>query len=82
MNNPKLLKVTLITGIDEQKKNRIISKCGYKKYRNKLIQKQISGILKKYKIQVSCGKWSEEIHNNITELQKIPGKFQERISCN
>ena len=78
MHNAKLLKVTLITGIDEQKKNRIISKCGYKKYRNK----QISGILKKYKIQVSYGKWSEEIHNNITELQKIPGKFQERISCN
>ena len=78
MYNAILLKVTLIRGIDEQKKNRIICKCGYKKYRNKLIQKQISGILKKDKIQVSYDKWSEEVHNNITEVEinsrQIPRK--------
>ena len=41
------------TAIEKQKKNKIITKCGYKKYRNKLTHKQISGILKKEKIQKS-----------------------------
>ena len=41
------------------------------KYRNKLTQKQISGILKKDTIQESYDKWSEEVQNNIKEVEKI-----------
>ena len=52
-HNAILLKLNLITAIEKQKKNRIITKCGYKKYRNKLTQRQISGILKKDIIEVS-----------------------------
>ena len=52
-HNAILLKLNLVTAIEKQKKNRIITKCGYKKYRNKLTQKQISGILKQDTIQVS-----------------------------
>ena len=59
-NNATLLKPNLITAIEKQKKNRTITKCGYKKYRNKLTQKQISGILKKDTIQVSYGKMVRE----------------------
>ena len=66
-----LIKLNLITAIEKQKKNRIITKCGYKKYRNKLTQEQISGILKKDTIQVSYNKWSEEVHNNFKEVEKI-----------
>ena len=66
-----LIKLNLITAIEKQKKNRIITKCGYKKYRNKLTQKQISGILKKGTIQVSYDKWSEEVQNNIKKVEKI-----------
>ena len=36
-----------------------------KKYRNKLTQKQMSGILRKDTIQVSYDKCSEEVQNNI-----------------
>ena len=39
-HNAILLKLNLITAIEKQKKNRIITKCGYKKYRNKLTQTQ------------------------------------------
>ena len=70
-HNAILLKLHLITAIEKQKKNRIITKCGYKKYGNKLTQKQISGILKKDTIQVSYDKWSEEVQNNIKEVEKI-----------
>ena len=70
-HNAILLKLSLITAIEKQEKNRIITKCGYKKYRNKLTQKQINGILKKDTIQVSYDKWSEEIQNNIKEVEKI-----------
>ena len=55
----------------KQKKNRIITKCGYKKYSNKLRQKQVSGIFKKDTVQVSYDKWSEEVQSNIKEVQKI-----------
>ena len=51
-HNAILLKLNLITAIEKQKKNRLITKCGYEKHRNKLTQKQISGILKKDSIQV------------------------------
>ena len=70
-HNAILLKLNFITAIEKQKKNRIITKCGYKKYRNKLTQKQISGILKKGTIQVSYDKWSQEEKNNIKEVEKI-----------
>ena len=70
-HNAILLKLNLVTAIEKQKKNRIITKCGYKKYRNKLTQKQISGILKQNTIQVSYDKWSEEVQNNIKEVEKI-----------
>ena len=70
-HNVILLKLNLITAIEKQKKNRIITKCGCKKYRKNLTQKQISGILKKDTIQVSYDKWSEEIQNNIKEVEKI-----------
>ena len=36
-----------------------------------MTQKQISGILKKDTIQVSYDKWSEEVQNNIKEVEKI-----------
>ena len=42
-----------------------------KKYRNKLTQKQMSGILKKDTIQVSYDKCSEEVQNNIKEVERI-----------
>ena len=51
-HNAILLKLNLITAIEKQKKNRLITKYGYEKHRNKLTQKQISGILKKDSIQV------------------------------
>ena len=70
-HNAILLKLNLVTSTETQKNNRIITKCGFKKYRNKLTQKQISGILKKDTIQVSCDKWSEEVQNNIKEVEKI-----------
>ena len=70
-HNAILLKLNLITAIEKQEKNRIITKCGYKKYRNKLTQKQISGILKKDTIQVSYDKWSEGVQNNIKEVEKV-----------
>ena len=44
------------------------SKCGYKKYRNKLTQKHINGILKKSIIQVKYNKWSEEVQNSKTKF--------------
>ena len=69
--NAILPKVNLVTAMQKQKKNRIISKCGYKKYRSQLTQMQISGILKRNTIQVSYYKWSEEIQRNITEVEKI-----------
>ena len=50
-HNAILLKLNLVTAIEKQKKNRIITKCGYKKYRKKLTQTQISGILKKDRVQ-------------------------------
>ena len=37
-HNAILLKLNLITTIEKQKKNRISTKCGYRKYRNKLTQ--------------------------------------------
>ena len=55
-HNAILLKLNLITEIEKQKKNKIITKCECKKYRSKLKQKQISGILKKDTIQVSYDK--------------------------
>ena len=70
-NNVILLKLNFITATEKQKKSRIITKCGYKKYRNKLTQKQIRGILKKDTIQVSYHKWLEEIQNNNKEIDKI-----------
>ena len=70
-HNAILLKVNLVTAMQKQKKNRIITKCGYKKYRSKLTQMHISGILKRNTIQVSYYKWSEEIQRNITEVEKI-----------
>ena len=70
-HNAILLKVNLVTAMQKQKKNRITTKCGYKKYRSKLTQMQISGILKRNTIQVSYYKWSEEIQRNITEVEKI-----------
>ena len=36
-----------------------------------MTQKQISGILKKDTIQVSYDKWSEEVQNNIKEVEKF-----------
>ena len=36
-----------------------------------MTQKQISGILKKGIIQVSYDKWSDEVQNNIKEVEKI-----------
>ena len=70
-HNAVLLKLNLITSIEKQKKDRIITKCEYKKYRNKLTQKQISRILKKDTIQISYDKWSEKVHYNIKEVYKI-----------
>ena len=70
-HNAILLKVNLVTAMLKQKKNTIITKCGYKKYRSKLTQMQISGILKRNTIQVNYYKWSEEIQRNITEVEKI-----------
>ena len=70
-HNAILLKLNLVTAIEKQKKNIIITKCGYKRYRNKLTKKQISGILKKDAIQVNHDNWLEEIHNNIKEEEKI-----------
>ena len=70
-HNALLLKLNLVTAIEKQKKNRITTKCGCKKYRNKLTQKQISGILKQETIQVSYDKWSEELQMNINEVEKI-----------
>ena len=70
-HNAILLKVNLVTAMQKQKKNRIITKWGYKKYRSKLTEMQISGILKRNTIQVSYYKWSEEIQRNITEVEKI-----------
>ena len=70
-HNAMLLKLNLVTAIEKQKKKKIITKCGYKNYRNKLTQKQISGILKKDTIQVSYDEWSEEPQNNIKEVEKI-----------
>ena len=66
-----LVKLNLISEIEKQKKNRIITNCGYKKYRNKLTQKQMSGTLKKDTIQVSFDKWSEDVQNKIKEVEKI-----------
>ena len=68
--NAILLQLNLATAIEKQK-NRIITKCGQKKYRNKLTQMQRSGILKKDTNQESYDKWSEELQNNITEVEKI-----------
>ena len=70
-HNAILLKLNLVTAIKKQKNNRIITKGGCKKYRSKLTQKQISGILKKDTIQVSYDKWSEEVQNNIKKVEKI-----------
>ena len=70
-HNAILLKLNLVTAIEKQKKNRTITKCSYKKYRNKLTQTQISGILKKDTIQESYDKWSEEVQNNMKEIEKI-----------
>ena len=70
-HNAILLKLNTITAIEKQKKNRTITKCGYKKYRNKLTQNQISGILKEEEIQVSYDKRLEEVQNNIKEVEKI-----------
>ena len=70
-HSPILLKLNLVTAIEKQAKNRITAKYGYKKYRNKLIQTQISGILKKDTTQESYDKWSEEVQNNIKEVEKI-----------
>ena len=81
-HNAILAKLNLITAIEKQKKNKIIIKCEYKEYRNKLTQEQITGILKKDTIQVSYDKWSEEIQNNIKEVGKSSGKMQEKILCN
>ena len=36
-----------------------------------MTQTQISGILQKYTIQESYDKWSEEVQNNIKEVEKI-----------
>ena len=36
-HNAIVLKLKLITAIEKLKKNRIITKCGYKKHRNKMI---------------------------------------------
>ena len=60
--NAILLKLNLLTAIEKQKKSRIITECGYKKYRKKLTQKLITGILKKDTIHISYDKWSEEVH--------------------
>ena len=50
-HNTKILKLNLFTAKEKQKKNRIVTKCGYKKYKNQLTEKQISGILQKDTIQ-------------------------------
>ena len=42
-----------------------------KKYRNKLTETQISGVLKKDTVQESYNKWSGEVQNNIKEVEKI-----------
>ena len=70
-HNSILLKLNLVTAIEKQKKNRIITKCGYKKYWNKLTQNQISGIINQDTIQISYDKWSEEVQSNINEVKKI-----------
>ena len=70
-HNAILLKLNAVTAIEKQKTNRITTKCDYKKYRNKLTQTQISGILKKDTIQESYDKWSEEVQNNIKEVEKL-----------
>ena len=70
-HNATLLKLNLVTATEKQKKNRTITKCGYKKYMNKLTERQISGILKKDTIQESYDNWSEEVQNNIKEVEKI-----------
>ena len=70
-HNAILLKLNLVAAIEKQKKNRIITKYGYKKYRNKLTQKQISGVLKKDTVQVSYDKWSDEVQNNINKGEKV-----------
>ena len=70
-HNAILLKLNLVAAIEKQKKNRIITKYGYKKYRNKLTEKQISGVLKKDTIQVSYDKWSDEVQNNIKKVEKV-----------
>ena len=55
-HNAILLKLYLVTAKEKQKKNRRITKCGYRKYRNKLTQTQINGILKKDSFQESYDK--------------------------
>ena len=72
-----LPKLNLVTAIEKQKKDKIITKCGYKKYRTKLTQKQISGTLKKDTVQVSYDKWSEEV----TEVEKICRQIKD-TGCN
>ena len=77
-HNAILLKLNLNTTKAKQqrerRKDRIITKRGYKRYRNKLTQKQINGILKKDTIQASYDKWSKEVQNNIKKVEKISGQ--------
>ena len=56
-HNAILPKLNLITVIKKQNENKIITKCGCKKYRNKVTHKQVSGIFKKDTIQASYDKW-------------------------
>ena len=69
--NVILPKLNLIIEKKKQKKNRIFTKCGLKKHRKRLTQKQISATLKKDTVQVSYDKWSQEVQNNIKEVEKI-----------
>ena len=63
--NEILLKLNLITATKKQKKNRIIIKCGCKKYRRKLTKTRTTGLLMKNTIQECYYKWSEKVQNNI-----------------
>ena len=74
-HNGILRKLNLVTAIEKQKKNRIITKCGNKK------QEQIDTETDKEDIKercssstVSCDKWSEEVKSNVKKVEKTFGQ--------
>ena len=84
--NAIILNLNFLTAIEKQKKNRMITKCQYIKYRNKLTRKQISGISKKDSVQISYDKWPEEVPNYFFQAESKKGyhaikKAEENTEC-